>query len=93
MSARGAVVRVFESTIAREKGGDFTAAALSPRGGFVYAVTECGELHCFEAASGRLEHTLRVADGKREVAGVAHHPHRNLLATWTAEGVLKLWRP
>ena len=93
ITARGALVRAFASPSPREKGGEFTAATLSPRGALVYAASEAGELHVFDAATGRLEHTLRVTEGKREVVGIAHHPHRNLVATWSAEGALKLWRP
>ena len=34
----------------------------------VGAASEAGELHVFDAATGRLEHTLRVAEGKRKAA-------------------------
>ena len=39
---------------------------------------------------GRLEHVLRAHD--KGAIGVAHHPHRNLVATFASEGPLLLWK-
>lgn len=57
----------------------------------MYCVGEDGVMYMFDALSGQLENVLQVAD--REVIGVAHHPHRNLLLTITDNGELKLWKP
>lgn len=71
---------------------EIVGSAASPHGDWIYVVTEGGKLHAFEAASGKLESTIEVAD-KGAVIGVAHHPRRSLLATWTEAGVLSLWKP
>lgn len=42
-------------------------------------------------ASNKLEHLLKVHD--TGAIGLCHHPHRNLIATLAAEGVLKMWKP
>jgi WD40 repeat-containing protein SMU1 len=70
--------------------GDFTSACASPRGHWIYTVSEDGKLHCFKADTGDLERTIVVESG--EVMGVGHHPHRNLVATFGKEGILKLWK-
>lgn len=60
-------------------------------GKYIYCIGEDGVLYIFNTASGELENVLPISD--REVIGVAHHPHRNLLATITDNGELKLWKP
>ncbi|KDO23353.1 hypothetical protein SPRG_11666 [Saprolegnia parasitica CBS 223.65] len=81
-----AFVDPFESI---EPKGDFVGAVLSPKSTFLYGLTEKGYVLCFTLATGTLEHAMQVCNG--EVFGIAHHPHRNVLATYGNDGYVRLW--
>jgi WD40 repeat-containing protein SMU1 len=79
---------------------DFVAAALSPRGEYAYGLCADGVLVAFAmgaaAAAGaggvaKVAHQLSAHE--RDALGLALHPHRNCVATFSGEGVLKLWKP
>eukprot|EP00602_Paraphysomonas_sp_CaronLab_P007893 CAMPEP_0185035328 /NCGR_PEP_ID=MMETSP1103-20130426/26523_1 /TAXON_ID=36769 /ORGANISM="Paraphysomonas bandaiensis, Strain Caron Lab Isolate" /LENGTH=495 /DNA_ID=CAMNT_0027572357 /DNA_START=80 /DNA_END=1570 /DNA_ORIENTATION=+ len=89
MTTQGQVVKTFSS--GKASGGDFTCATTSPQGKWVYCMGEDGVMYMFDTQTGQLENVLEAAD--REVIGIAHHPHRNLVATITDNGELKLWKP
>ena len=67
-------------------------AAASPRGRWAYCVTEDGALHAFDIATGLLEHSMTVATKGAAPIGLAHHPHRNLLLTFSDDGLVKMWK-
>ncbi len=77
-------------TLTSAKPVDFVRAVVSAQGGWVHGIGEDGTLHCFELKEGKERHTLKAHE--KDAIGVAIHPHRNLVATWSDEGTMRLWR-
>ena len=90
MTTGGTITKTWSSGRAEETAA-FVAAAPSPRGAFLYGLGGDGNVYCFSVATGRLEHLLQ-AHGEGAPIGLAHHPHRNLLATFADEDELRCWR-
>lgn len=103
MTLHGQMVRSFSS--GKLTGGDFTCATVSPQGKWLYCMGEDGIMYIFEVKTGQLENVLQVSGATngslevsisntpKDVVNIVHHPHRNLIATVSDKGVVKLWKP
>lgn len=88
LSMSGQLVKSFEAPAGA---ADFVHCAVSPRGEWLYCAGTDQQLHCFSTASGKVERSLKATE--KDLIGVAHHPFRNLVATWGCDALLRLWVP
>jgi len=99
MTLKGQIVKSFTATkkdtvasgAAVDKPVDIMCCCLSPRGNYLYCATEDSNIYCFDTQTGNIESIFKGHD--KTTIGMHHHPHRNLLATYSDDGSLKLWKP
>jgi WD40 repeat-containing protein SMU1 len=73
-----------------KKVGNFVACTLSMRGKWLYGVTDKGFIASFAAATGELETSIQICNA--DAFGIAHHPHRNIVATYGSDRYVRLWK-
>jgi len=89
MNLDGQVLKNFSN--GKRKEGDFIGCKTSPKGEWVYCIAEDKTLYCFSVESGKLEHMIPAHE--REIIGIDHHPHYNIVCTYSDDGDIKLWKP
>lgn len=88
MTFKGDLVRTYEVT--GSDTGPVVGCRISNHGNYLIALTENGTLHCFEKESGKLINSATT--GSKRAIGLQLHPHKNILACYFQEGVLKLFK-
>eukprot|EP00928_Gymnodinium_smaydae_P046397 TRINITY_DN30906_c0_g1_i1.p1 TRINITY_DN30906_c0_g1~~TRINITY_DN30906_c0_g1_i1.p1 ORF type:complete len:563 (-),score=146.97 TRINITY_DN30906_c0_g1_i1:22-1614(-) len=89
MNLQGQVLKSFSS--GKKERGDFVAQLVSPKGEWLYGVAEDHTLYAFSTLSGNIEQTLKVAT--KDVIGLCHHPSRNVVAAYAADGTMAFLKP
>lgn len=78
-------------TLSNEKAtSKFVSMSLSPQGKFIYGIAEDGKCYCFSLPEGKLEAEFEAHE--KDGLGIVHHPHLNLIATFSGDGKLKTWK-
>eukprot|EP01069_Polyplicarium_translucidae_P006885 Polyplicarium_translucidae@DN3036_c0_g1_i1.p1 len=84
-NSKGQILRAI-----RSPGEEFIALAASAAARLVYAARDNGIIECFNAADGKHQRTLDTGHGS-DFVGFVHHPHLNVLASWDANGNVKIF--
>eukprot|EP00002_Diphylleia_rotans_P015914 TRINITY_DN3081_c0_g2_i1.p1 TRINITY_DN3081_c0_g2~~TRINITY_DN3081_c0_g2_i1.p1 ORF type:complete len:511 (+),score=109.74 TRINITY_DN3081_c0_g2_i1:69-1601(+) len=88
MNFQGQIVKSF--TTGMKESGDFVCCCVSPKGDFLYAIAEDNFLYAFNVKTGHVEVTYKTHE--KEVNGISHHPHKNIVITYSDDGTLRIWR-
>ena len=69
---------------------DIVSLAISANQKLVYGLGEDHVLYCFNKDDGMLEDVVKLH--KKEVLGIVHHPHRNIMASFSVDRTMKIWK-
>ncbi|KAJ2800591.1 hypothetical protein H4R20_004002 [Coemansia guatemalensis] len=68
----------------------FLTAAVSPKGKYIYAVSDMSVLHCFDLDAGNLN-TVKTKIPIADVLGIACHPTLNIAAFFSNDRRIPIW--
>jgi len=87
----GIIVRKYSIQQRREKSNvSFVNICTSARGQYLYAVGDDQIMYVFNIETGDIVHVQKVHTA--EVLGITHHPHRNIMTSFSLDRTLKVWR-
>lgn len=82
ISSRGQIIKTF--THNKQTGSDFVAATVSPKGEYIYGVTEDSYMYGFQYNTGGQVGKVKVSEN--EVVGLASHPLSNVVVCYDDAG-------
>ncbi|PRP79879.1 WD40 repeat-containing protein SMU1-like [Planoprotostelium fungivorum] len=89
LNQKGQVVERYETDkMTGER--DFITCLYSPKGDYLFAISEDRHLYCFNTLNRYMEHSLKAHE--KDVIGFCHHPINSMVATYSDEGLLKIWK-
>ena len=88
MTTSGAVRSFTTEAASKEKA--LISCTVSPKESWIYAPSMDGTIHCFSVAD---EDTKVVKVDDKNALGICHHPRKNILATFSSSGLLRVWMP
>ncbi|KAJ3017496.1 Serine/threonine-protein kinase smu1 [Thoreauomyces humboldtii] len=93
VNIKGQVVKSFTPTV--NAGTPVTAShyvcvTTSPRGDYVYCATESNHVHVYHSESGKMVTSFKASEA--EMIGLAHHPVSNIMAAYSDDGIVSLWK-
>jgi WD40 repeat-containing protein SMU1 len=100
LSYTGVLIRTFTSDDGTAE--DLVAAVVSPSNKWLYLVCHKGTLTCYDVSTGKEHKSIAQfgalsSSGSSAQFGLAHHPHKGILAAFSRDGaqkrgILTLWR-
>jgi WD40 repeat-containing protein SMU1 len=81
---------ILQSFTLKESLGNIKACCVSNHGEYIICLTDIGYLACFRASSGKFEQSVQAFT--RNAIGMVLHPTRNILAAFSEEGLLKIFK-
>ncbi|KAI9361566.1 WD-40 repeat protein [Pilaira anomala] len=82
ISSRGQIIKTFSHN--KQTGSDFVAATVSPKGEYIYGVTEDSYMYGFQYNTGGQVGKVKVSEN--EVVGLASHPLSNVVVCYDDAG-------
>ena len=64
--------------------------SLSFNGGYIYCLNDQNILYCFNTQNNKLVNLVKLHN--KPVLGITHHPHINIIASFSQDKTVKIWR-